>query len=153
MFSETSDYIERDDARLELFKEALDRQDSIGNQVVEQMKTALTRFQAWRLHRKERALQRSLLWWERERAKGQTEFVIRSALTYGLTIVGVHDVYNNLFEAGTDYYEFVIMVLFWPVVGMFIGSNAWDNWESKYQKALREARKVPPDPKTLPKSY
>ena len=113
------------------------------------MRSALTRFQAWRLRRKERALQRSLQWWEKERAKGKRQFVVRTALTYGLTIVGLHDVYDNLFKGGTEYPEFWVRTLFWPVVGIFIGSSAWDNWESKY----REALKAPPDKKTLPKFY
>lgn len=117
------------------------------------MRSALIKFQAWRLDRNKRALHRSLQWWERERAKGKNQFVVRTALTYGLTIVGLHDVYDNLFKGGTEYPDFCLMAVFWPVFGIFVGSSAWDNWESKYQKALREALKGPPDPKTLPKSY
>ena len=117
------------------------------------MRSELKRVQAWRLRRKERALQRSLQWWERERAKGKGKFVVRTALTYGLTIVGLHDVYDNLFKGGTEYPEFCLAAVFWPVFGIFVGSSAWDNWESKYQNALREALKAPRDPKTFPKSY
>lgn len=44
-------------------------------------------------------------------------------------------------KGGTEYPEFCLMALFWSGAGIFVGSSAWDNWESKYQNALREARK------------
>jgi hypothetical protein len=78
------------------------------------MRSALIKFQAWRLDRKKRALHRSLQWWERERVKGKTQFVVRTALTYGLSIVGINDVFNNLFNSGSEYPNFCLMALFWP---------------------------------------
>ena len=45
---------------------------------------AIQRKPVWRLRREQRSLQS----WEQERVKGKARFVVRIALTYGLTIVG-----------------------------------------------------------------
>lgn len=113
--------------------------------VVNQMRRVLKRVEAWRVRKRQRSLQ----WWERERANGKTRFVFRFGLTYGLTIVGLNDVYANLFNGGTQYFDFYSAAFWYLFFGIIIGSSAWENWESKYQNALHEASKAPPGGKTL----
>ena len=115
------------------------------------MKGSLKRIQAWRSRRVQRRDQRSLEWWERERAKGKTRFVIRSALTYGLTIVGLTDILGHLFSSTEPF--LLAKGIFFTLCGILIGLNTWSTMEAKYKKALDEARlkalpsgKSPPQP-------
>ena len=91
---------------------------------------------------------RSLEQWERIRAEGKARFVRRSALTYGLTLVGVSDVCQHVFDGQPE--PFILVKLFFYVlVGIFVASYAWSNREAQYQKALGEARaqSIPKDAK------
>ncbi len=100
------------------------------------MKAWLKRIQVWRSYRHHRKEQRALELWERQRADGKKRFVIRSALTYGLMMVGIVDVSNHF---GGSQSPLWLAVVFWPVAGIFIGFYEWSYWERKYQKALNEA--------------
>ena len=113
------------------------------------MKGSLKRIQAWRSRRVQRRHQRSLEWWERERANGKTRFVIRSALTYGLTIVGLTDVFGHLFSSTEPF--LVAKGVFFTLFGIGMGLSEWSDMESKYKDALRKARTNPlPDSQSLP---
>jgi len=85
-------------------------------------------------HRKEQC---ALELWERQRADGKKRFVIRSALTYGLRMIGVVDVNNHIF--GGSQSDLCLAAVFWPVYGVCMGFYEWSYWEGKYQKALNEA--------------
>jgi len=108
------------------------------------MKGSLKGIQAWRSRRVQRRHQRSLEWWERERANGKTRFVIRSALTYGLTIVAVTDIVGHLFHNTQPLA--LAKGVFFTFFGVLMGLSTWSDMESKYKKALNEARS-----KALPK--
>jgi hypothetical protein len=112
------------------------------------MNSSLSRIQAWRSRRVQRRHQRSLEWWERERANGKTRFVIRSALTYGLTIVAVSDIVGHLFHNAQPlaWGKGVFFTLF----GVLMASSTWSDMESKYKKALNEGLQAPPSGKTPP---
>ena len=100
------------------------------------MKAWLKRIQVWRSRRHHRKEQRSLEWWERQRANGKKRFVIRTALTYGLTMIGVVGVNNHFF--GGSQSDLCLAAVFWPIAGICMGFDAWAHWERKYQKALNE---------------
>ena len=61
------------------------------------MKAWLKRIQAWRSRRHQRREQRSLERWEQIRAEGKSRFVVRTALTSGLTVVGATHAYESFF--------------------------------------------------------
>jgi len=105
------------------------------------MNNSLKRIQAWRSRRAQGREQRALDWWVRERADGKARFVIRSALTYSLTIVGVTDILGNLFSR-TDPLLLVKGVLF-TLSASLVGLHTWSDMESKYKKALDEGLKAP----------
>ncbi len=101
------------------------------------MKAWLTRIQAWRSRRAQRRDERALELWARERADGKKRIVIRSALTYGLTMIGLVDVNHHFF--GGSQSDICLAAVFWPVAGICIGFYEWSYWEGKYQKALNES--------------
>lgn len=100
------------------------------------IKSSLKGIQGWRSRRQLRSLQR----WERIRAEGKGRFVFRTALGYGLAVVGVTDVLNHLFDGGTEPSISLVKLIFFMLVGIFMGSDAWSSMEAKYQDALRKAR-------------
>lgn len=112
------------------------------------MKALLKRIQAWRSRRVQRREQRALEWWERQRADGR-RFVIRSALTYGLTTVGVTDAVGRLFSSTEPF--LLAKGVFFSLFGILMGLSTWSDMESKYKKALSEARlKALPESKNWP---
>ena len=114
------------------------------------MNSSLQKFKAWRVQRKKRAKERSLRKWEQIRADGKRRFVRRTALAYGLTVVGATDVYERLFHGESESF-LPLKLFFFVLVGVFIASEAWTNREAKYQKALHEAGMgVLPESKTSP---
>lgn len=111
------------------------------------MKAWLKRIQAWDLRRQ----QRSLEWWEQERVKGKAWFVFRTALTCGLMMAGTRDVYEHVFYDGTQYFSLLFHTIFYSLTGIVVGLAGWSGWESKYHKALHEARlKALPSGNALP---
>ena len=111
------------------------------------MNGSVKTIQAWRSRRHQRSEQRSLEWWERQRADGKTRFVIRSALTYGLTIVGLTDIVGRLFSSTEPF--LLAKGVFFTLVGVLMGLSTWSDMEAKYKKALNEARaKALPDSQT-----
>ena len=95
------------------------------------MRKSLNRIQAWRSQRDLRSLQ----WWERERARGKSRFIWRSALTLGLTVAAVSDVFHHIFGGETN--NLLFTAISYTIVGLLTGSFAWDSWETKYKKALK----------------
>jgi len=102
------------------------------------MKAWLKRIQAWRSRRHQRREQRSLERWEQIRANGKARFVIRTVLTYGLVFVGASNAIEHLFYGPRPISLF--KVIFYSLFGLGMGSSAWSDMESKYNKALNEAR-------------
>jgi hypothetical protein len=99
------------------------------------MNTSLKKIQAWRSRRKQRSLER----WEQIRAKGKARFVVQSALTLSLTMVGATNVVDHLF--GSDQYPISLSRIIWYLlIGIVTGSAGWDTMEGKYKNALIDAR-------------
>ena len=112
------------------------------------MKAWLKKIQPWRLRRQQRSLER----WEQIRAEGKKRFVFRTALTYGLTVVGANHFFDHVFGEIQPSIS-LVKLIFYVLVGILIGSEAWSNREAKYQKALHEARvKALPESKNSPAS-
>ena len=98
------------------------------------MRKWLNRIQAWRSRKELRSLQ----WWERERAYGKSRFIYRSALTLGLTVAAVSDVFHHI--VGGESESLLFKVIGYTVAGAIGGSYTWSSWERKYEKALLEAQ-------------
>ena len=98
------------------------------------MKAWLSRIRSWRARRKLRRLQ----WWEQTRVKGRGWFIIKGALTYGFAMVGMTDVYENLFH-GHNYVS-LDHLLYYLLMGIPIAWSGWSSSENEYQRALNEAR-------------
>jgi hypothetical protein len=99
------------------------------------MNNSPSKLQAWRSRRKLRSLKQ----WEKIRTKGKARYVIQSAVTWGLSMVGLMDVYEHLFGSGQSSISLIWIIGY---VGMgFIGAfSGWDTMEGKYQNALIDAR-------------
>jgi|ERR1044072_2298452 len=111
------------------------------------MNRSLERIKVWRSLRKRRSLER----WEQIRAAGKKRFVVRTGLTYGLTVVGATDFFNHVFVDATQPSISVVKLIVFVLFGFYIGSDAWSNREAEYQKALGEARATAlQDSKTSP---
>ena len=96
--------------------------------------------------------QRSLQWWERERAKGKARYILRTGLTVGVMVVAVADILKHLSGSSNSASD-LLFTLFWYVgVGFISAFFAWNSWEQKYQKALQEARASSPHGPALPHS-
>lgn len=76
--------------------------------------------------------------------EGKARFVFNTALTYGLTVVGLTDVYERIFYSAQHSIS-LGSVIYYLLVGIPIGLFGWSSMEGKYHKALREAR-VPASP-------
>lgn len=83
--------------------------------------------------------------------EGKGWFVFRTTLTYALAVVGATDVLDYFFDGGHSSISLFNLV-FYLVIGIFIGSDMWSKSEVKYQNALTEARvkaspsgQLPPD--------
>ena len=95
----------------------------------------LTKYEAWNLRREQRSLER----WAQIRVEGKPRFVVTTALTYGLSVVGVTDVVYRILSVG----EHAISrnIIFYVLGGIAVGFVGWSSMESKYQKALHKARR------------
>jgi|SRR5215213_607459 len=100
------------------------------------MKSLLKEIQAWRSRRQQRWLER----WEQTRAEGKRRFIVRTAITNALTVVGATYVYEHLFYGGTLSAISLVELLAFVFIGLIGGPEGWSNRESRYQNALREAR-------------
>lgn len=101
------------------------------------MNNPLTKIQAWRSRQQLRSLER----WERIRAEGKAKFVRRTALTYGLTVVGATHLVDQMFFGGhesTVAFTLFKLILFVPFSSI-AASDAWSTREAKYQDALSKA--------------
>ncbi|HET6979061.1 MAG TPA: hypothetical protein VFI24_22195 [Pyrinomonadaceae bacterium] len=92
------------------------------------------KMQAWR----DRRQQRSLEWWGKVRARGKSRFVIESAMAYSFTIVGLADVYNQIFHGSHE--VSVLTISYYLCTGLLLGMFGWSHQKKKYEKALTEAR-------------
>ena len=99
------------------------------------MRKWLNKIQAWRSRKELRSLQ----WWERERAYGKSQFILRSALTLGLTMTAVSDVFMQIGLGGKSE-TLLLKAIAYTVAGAIGGSYTWNSWEKKYEKALLEAQ-------------
>jgi|SRR6185503_6149675 len=109
------------------------------------MKAWLKRIQAWRSQRQVRSLER----WAQIRAEGKSRFVVRTALTYGLAVVGVLDVLEYLQYGGQ--YVSLFHLMYYLLTGIPLALIGWSSMESKYYKTLHEARvKALPNVKSTP---
>src|SRR5687767_6810725 len=115
------------------------------------MNNSLKKFQAWRSRRRSRRERCSLQQWEQIRVEGKTRFVRRTALTYGLTYVGLTDVYQRVIYGETESL-ILLKLIFFVLFGVLMQSSIWSDMESKYKKDLLEARANQhlPDSKTSP---
>ena len=93
------------------------------------MINALKNYRAWSSRREQRELAR----WERIRADGKLRFVLNASLSFGLTVVGLMDVFGER-SISLPY------VIYYVLVGIPAGFLGWSNMESKYQRALHKAR-------------
>jgi hypothetical protein len=99
------------------------------------MKSPVKAIQAWRSGRELRALQQ----WTQIRVKGKGRFVFRTALYYGIAMVGISDALDRIFTGGSE--KFMLFKLaFFVLCGTWIAHDAWSTREHKYQEALHEAR-------------
>ena len=117
----------------------------------------LKRIQAWRSRKEQRSLQR----WEQVRAEGKAQFVRRTALTFGLTIVGATHLFDQVFLSGTNSSMSLslLKLFFFVLFGFSMASDIWSKREAQYQNALTAARvkaspggELPPQPALHEKS-
>ena len=66
-------------------------------------------------------------------------FVFNAALTYGVTVVGMTDVYERFYHSAQHPIS-LVKVMYYILVGIPIGLVGWSSMEGKYQKALHESR-------------
>ena len=99
------------------------------------MKGALKKYKAWRSRRRLLALQR----WEEIRAQGQARFVVQTALTFSLAMIGMMDVLDHI-GGGSESSTLVSRAIFSPIGGIIAGFGGWSDMEAKYHNALNEAR-------------
>ena len=101
------------------------------------MRNSLKKLQAWRSRRSQRRSQRALEQWEQIRTHGKARFVLRVALTVGLTMVGLNDVYRHVYgESAIS----VAMLFCYLLAGIVGAHRGWNEMERKYKDALIEAR-------------
>ena len=111
------------------------------------MNNSLKKIQAWRSRRQLRSLER----WERMRAQGKARFVFGGALAYGLTMAGIIDVIDNVFDGGTQFSTLLYYAIVYPVMGIVMAHVIWWDMEAKYKNALIQARvKASPSGEFLP---
>jgi len=103
------------------------------------MNNSLKKFQAWRSRRQQSSKRRELKRWEKIRARGKARFVFNAALTYGLTVVGLTDVYERIFYSAQHSISLGSLI-YYLLGGIPIGLIGWTSMEADYQKALRETR-------------
>ena len=99
------------------------------------MNNLAKKFDGWRSRRHQRSLER----WERIRAEGKLRFVFQTSLTYGLTVVGLIDVWNHIFDSAQDFIS-LRQIIYYVLVGVAAGLIGWSDMEAKYRKALHKAR-------------
>jgi len=99
------------------------------------MNNPLKKFQVWRSQREQRELER----WARVRAQGKVRFVVNAALTFGLTVCGLMDVSDRIFDAAQHSIS-LWKVVYYVLAGILVALIGWSNMEAKYQHALHEAR-------------
>lgn len=100
------------------------------------MRRWFERVHDWRARRELRSLEK----WERDRAQGKAWFVFRTALTYGLVVIGVTDVLDHLYDGTTEFSISLLRIIWYSIAGIVAGFFAWSNMEDKYQRALYDAR-------------
>ena len=98
------------------------------------MNSALQKIRARRVLRQQRSLQD----WEEIRAEGKARFVRRTALTYGLTMVGVTDVIQRGFYGEAEPLLLLKVIVF-VIFGIVGASCNWSTMEAKREDALRKA--------------
>lgn len=108
------------------------------------MKRWIKKYKAWQ----SRGEVRSLLKWERTRAKGKARFVWRGALAYCLIMIPAV-AYCNYYWNGTrqswqsaDFWGEVIRYF---VTGGFVAFASWGGMEFKYNRARLGHRTTPAD--------
>ena len=84
-----------------------------------------TQVQAWRLQRRRRAL----VAWEQKRAKGQTSFVVRSALIYSLIMTASSDFLGVGLAGETRFANFLFNAITYTIGGFFVGYIGWSAME------------------------
>jgi hypothetical protein len=100
------------------------------------MKGLFTKYKAWRSRGKLRSLEK----WERERARGKGRFIIRIGLYYGITMIGMTNAYERIFDGAVTDPSILFKLFYYVPAGLTIGAFAWTQRETDYKKALREAR-------------
>ena len=105
-----------------------------------------SKIQALRSRRKQRSLQ----WWEQERAKGKARYVLRTGLTLGVMVVAVADILKHLSGSSNPASDLLLTLFVYVGVGFISAFFAWNSWEEKYKKALQEARAASPVGQPLP---
>lgn len=90
---------------------------------------------AWRSRRELRELQQ----WEQIRKKGKGRFLIRTSIYYGFAIVGITDLYENLFYG--VHYVSLPNVIYYLGAGFVISLIAWSDREAKFKRAVQAARR------------
>ena len=80
------------------------------------MNNSLKKYQALRSRREQRSLER----WAQIRAEGQKWFVVKTSLTYGLTMVGVMDVYARIVDIAPRSIS-LRSVIYYVLIGIPIG--------------------------------
>jgi hypothetical protein len=83
---------------------------------------------------------RSLARWERIRAKGRGQFVLRSALTFSLIMIPARDFIDYLIDGKMQPWgeKFWLDAAVYCVTGVVAGYASWTSMEGKYKDALRE---------------
>jgi len=99
------------------------------------MNHTLKKYQARRSQKEQRSLER----WAEIRADGKVRFVLITSLTFGVSTVGVTDALNSI-SSSTQHSITLGNIVYYVLIGLAIGFFGWSSMESKYQKALHEAR-------------
>ena len=77
--------------------------------------------------------------WEIIRAKGPVPFILRTMLTFSLTMIGVFDVMDHVLYGGGRA-STILTGGGWYLIGGFImGISGWTSMEARYKDALTKA--------------
>jgi len=100
------------------------------------MRKLFDRFKARRVRRQQLWFQR----WEHERAKGQTRFVLRQALTWAVMMTSIRDLYDQIFHGSGNTSDLWGHLITYSLFGLFVGYSAWSSQEGNYKNARLNRR-------------
>ena len=84
--------------------------------------------------------QRSLERWERERAQGKLQFVLRNAMMFPVMMTVINDFSGYIFDGAVPAFRTRLLVIY-LLVGIVASFFGWSSREGKYKRALLNRRR------------